>query len=910
MPVTPETFANNVSTTVAGGAGGAGSTLVATDATLLLPSGVGAELPSAGPCRLLFGDLTTTYEIATYASRSGDTLSGLVRGLEGTTALTWAFGTPVQQVTTAQSLTSLWSTVKDLPYRPELYGAVGDGTTDDGPAFRLMAAAMTAAGASKVRLGAKTYTIKTVVASTDGLLHAGCFLPPNAEVEGDGAGVTVVKLSGVDSRTVDGSVGTTVFWVDGATGNDSNPGTRSQPWATVAHAAAQTLAAGTTVLVKSANYTGAFTISSSGTALAPIRFISLVPRGAKITGPGLGNLSQVVTLAGDYVQFIGFEVTAPNDQIGVFATGTHDRVAGCYVHDVCAINASASGGAGIDFSTGGGSFGTPNFGVCDGNLVLHIGGGQASTFTNAAFVHGIYPTSPSVTVTNNIVGDCSGFGVHCFHNPDLNVVANNTIFNCGSSTNSGGAIQIAEDTGFTIHNCIVNNNICYGCWTGLWESGSGSASGNTYTNNAIFNCTTATNITQGGVVSGTITSDPQLVTYASDGTGDYRLRSTSPCIGAGVTASMPSTDYEGLTRPGLTSANPSVGAYEYLAVGYPAPAIFANADASGDTSITLRGLTLDGGAAAATGMTTGAILRSVRRVRLRDVAIRNMFGTIAPGGGVSDPGGVQIDQCADVLVSGVQAYTSDGAPVMSTGLAVRYARNVTLDGYTAQGLTTGHGAQLKACASVRAVGCDCYSNGGDGLRLAQVSNYHIESCDLGGTNAPVANAAGAANATLGNTGNGLSILRSSGIGHVKGCLSANNGGLGISADASCSLLTVAACQVNNNSGGGINHAAANLRLTPDTKASGNSGFDVQMGGTRFFPSGIQTTPTVPATTVAFTNPYPLAMTVILTGGTISAISVNGSSTTLTTTPATVRVPLGGTITLTYTSAPSWRWFSD
>ena len=53
-------------------------------------------------------------------------------------------------------------------------------------------------------------------------------------------------------------------------------------------------------------------------------------------------------------------------------------------------------------------------------------------------------------------------------------------------------------------------------------------------------------------------------------------------------------------------------------------------------------------------------------------------------------------------------------------------------------------------------------------------------------------------------------------------------------------------------------------------------------------------------TATNTSAYPVSVTI--TGGT--GVKVNGSSVT---TPHTVTVPAGGTITLTYTTAPSWSW---
>jgi hypothetical protein len=66
------------------------------------------------------------------------------------------------------------------------------------------------------------------------------------------------------------------------------------------------------------------------------------------------------------------------------------------------------------------------------------------------------------------------------------------------------------------------------------------------------------------------------------------------------------------------------------------------------------------------------------------------------------------------------------------------------------------------------------------------------------------------------------------------------------------------------------------------------------------------TPAVPATTVAATNTNPFPVLVALTGGTTTVIAVNGV-TVATTTPATVVVPAGGTIAVTYTVLPAWVW---
>lgn len=74
------------------------------------------------------------------------------------------------------------------------------------------------------------------------------------------------------------------------------------------------------------------------------------------------------------------------------------------------------------------------------------------------------------------------------------------------------------------------------------------------------------------------------------------------------------------------------------------------------------------------------------------------------------------------------------------------------------------------------------------------------------------------------------------------------------------------------------------------------------------PIGPITSPTLPATTVAYTNNYGSDATVYITGGTVTVIAIGGTATGLTT--GQVRVPSGQTITLTYSVAPTWKWFLD
>lgn len=66
-----------------------------------------------------------------------------------------------------------------------------------------------------------------------------------------------------------------------------------------------------------------------------------------------------------------------------------------------------------------------------------------------------------------------------------------------------------------------------------------------------------------------------------------------------------------------------------------------------------------------------------------------------------------------------------------------------------------------------------------------------------------------------------------------------------------------------------------------------------------------TTPAVPASTTPVTNTSPLPATVVISAGTLTNVSINGA--TAGTGDGTYTVPSGGTISITYSVAPTWTW---
>lgn len=89
-----------------------------------------------------------------------------------------------------------------------------------------------------------------------------------------------------------------------------------------------------------------------------------------------------------------------------------------------------------------------------------------------------------------------------------------------------------------------------------------------------------------------------------------------------------------------------------------------------------------------------------------------------------------------------------------------------------------------------------------------------------------------------------------------------------------------------------------LTAGPRTDTTATTGSSVD-GGSGF------TTPAVPSSTTPVTNTSPLPASVVITGGTLSNVSVNGV--TVGTGDGTYTVPAGATIAVTYSAAPTWTW---
>jgi parallel beta-helix repeat protein len=303
-------------------------------------------------------------------------------------------------------------------------------------------------------------------------------------------------------------------------GSNRNNGSSAHPWATLA-AAEGRIEPGAVVHVLPGVYTSSSEIklTATGAPIARVVFVSDVPWGAKLVGKGGGN-STVVWITGDYVDFKGFDITGAG-AMGVYVTGSNDRIIGNNIHDIPATGCKA--GAGIlngNYKDG-----------HDVDIISNVVHDVGDYSKPCALVHGIYSSNRGGHIVNNIVFRNQGWGIHTWHAAMQTTISNNTVFNNAY----GGIIVGAGDGNWTNDNTVVSNNIVYrnglvpgAKGNGIEEYGK-TGTHNQYLNNLVFqNGPADWRLQNGNIHNGTITADPLFENYTGDASGDYRLKPNSP----------------------------------------------------------------------------------------------------------------------------------------------------------------------------------------------------------------------------------------------------------------------------------------------------------------------------------------------------------------------------------------------
>jgi hypothetical protein len=249
---------------------------------------------------------------------------------------------------------------------------------------------------------------------------------------------------------------------DGATfyvstsGSDSNPGTLSQPWMTVGHAA-NTATAGATVYVLGGVYNESVNFPNSGTAGAPITFESYPGQTAVIDGTGLtpSGVQGLVNITNQsYLTIRGFEIrnyTTDQDSVtpsGVWITGygTGVKILDNRVHHI--TTKSEANGNAFGISVYGTSQTPITQLVINGNEVYELKTGQSESVNvdgNVTYFR----------ITNNLVHDNDNIGIDAigyegvgpvgYDEAMYGEISGNTIYNISGIANAGEGDEYDAD---------------------------------------------------------------------------------------------------------------------------------------------------------------------------------------------------------------------------------------------------------------------------------------------------------------------------------------------------------------------------------------------------------------------------------------------------------------------------------
>lgn len=343
----------------------------------------------------------------------------------------------------------------------------------------------------------------------------------------------------------------TTYYV-ATTGNDNNAGTSGSPFATITHAATRCVA-GDTVLVNDGTYSLSQATYVNGAAGSPITYKAVNKGQAKI----VGTTDDPWYNQGNYVVIDGFDITngVTNGVHGINNYGSNVTIQNCTIHDILLTSCPSVGGAAI-FDGGYNSGEQVNVNILN-NTIYNIG-----PVTTCTIVHGIYQTCSGGIIANNIIYGVCGYGIHLWHAATDQVIANNLIF----AGRYGGLLVGNDGTNAwatSNNNTIVANNIFYSNTNYGFREFGNTGTNNRYINNAVFGSSTPTSILTGRTPIGTITADPAFVNYQANGSGDYHLSSTSPCIGTGSPVGAYATDRDGNARP-TRPFRYDIGPYVYL----------------------------------------------------------------------------------------------------------------------------------------------------------------------------------------------------------------------------------------------------------------------------------------------------------------------------------------------------------
>lgn len=376
----------------------------------------------------------------------------------------------------------------------------------------------------------------------------------------------------------------------------------------------------------------------------------------------------------------------------------------------------------------------------------------------------------------------------------------------------------------------------------------------------------------------------------------------------------------------LIGSQTSTAANNYLLLNY-------NISAGGDQQITVGDITFDGNAGSQTKTCIGVGYMRARGCRHTRVRVLNCYSTYPTSGietfhfdyGLSTDG-----SWTDCEVVSTSANTA-------SGFSANSSNNLKWAGCVAYGMGGGAGFTHNGCANLQHVNCHSYLNGNAGFNSEVSTEVTYSGCIAGGDSNGVATYPYAANTFLGNTGAGFTIngsdaqlsgcvsrhnlgygvwVANSGVAILNGCDASFGTAAGVNVDATSTAWINGGRYASNNGNGIVGPAAGSkLFVGGPIIGGGNASPDFALAGVTHGPfQGPQTAtvPAVPASTTAYTHSFPMGMDVYITAGASTcAVALDGTATSTLAASGTghYRVRVGGSITLTYSSAPTWVWVS-
>lgn len=377
-------------------------------------------------------------------------------------------------------------------------------------------------------------------------------------------------------------------------GNDSNAGTETAPWRSIANAVNR-MRAGDTTYVRGGVYKEGFIVfRRSGTASAPIKLLSALDESPVIESDTIGEKSiQIVNAAGvnkpiGWITIEGFEIR--NFRAAILMRSAHDIIIRRnWIHNIAAPPGKVTGDVHAQ-----GISGTGLRILIDRNRIERVGSFEACAVNpgHCNQDHGMYIAGSEWVITNNLVYNNLAFGIQLAakypYDPAQHagqeyaggknwLIANNTF----AYQNYRGAITVwgpGKDT--RIENNIFYEN-CVKCPTGYSNvqgiNMSSKSSGIVIRNNLAYSSSSKPLLDSTRAIEGVSykqssnivnTDTPGFVNAPSTlpASPNFALTERSPAINAGLSLTeITRTSFDGTPRPQGRAYD--IGAYEYKTDG-------------------------------------------------------------------------------------------------------------------------------------------------------------------------------------------------------------------------------------------------------------------------------------------------------------------------------------------------------